>query len=325
MKQFFDRELMDEQQFHEQLGQHLLKLTQQPAFEVFSIATHKKEWLCVDKNDWHSHSRKAKDAEVYDLFNLVVTDHNKVVGYINRQDLSNEDWEKMVRWDEKSLDAEKKLTDEIDQLVKDSSKIARRERSPLYFVSSELNGKAMPLGIITFWDLNRAPAYILSYACMIYLEHTLLNSIRDTHKTLENHRSLADRFESPGLRSFFRSSNPSFRELSKKWYLRDLIEFCRKDTHVSPWCKEIDETLMECLDGSGEESLRNRIGHPMNLLVRDDNTNFKDDLVKLGKLWSAGIEALRHFHNPKVRQKSRGYRSESNSFANELEFGQLMV
>jgi hypothetical protein len=322
MKQFFDIESMDKQQFLERLGQHLQELTEEQAFEVFSIATHKEKWLCVDKNNKQSHSKNAKEAEDYDLFNLVVIDHNKISGYINREDLREGQWNKMVRWNERSLDAKTKLTEVIGKLVRDSSGITRRERSPLYFVNSKLNGKSEPLGIITFWDLNRAPAYILSYACMIYLEHTLLNSIRDTHETLENHRSSADQFESRDLRSFFRSSDLSFKELSKKWFLRDLIEFCRKDKHVSPWCKEIDATLMECLDGEGKDSLRNQIAHPIRLLVRDDDTNFKDDLAKLQKLWTAGIEALRHFHNPKVRLHSRESRHQCKFPANQLEFDQ---
>lgn len=43
MKEFFDIALMDEQQFLEQLGERLQELTEQPAFEVFSIATHKEK------------------------------------------------------------------------------------------------------------------------------------------------------------------------------------------------------------------------------------------------------------------------------------------
>ena len=139
MKQFFDKELMDEQQFRAQLGRHSLELTEQPAFEIFSIATHQESWLCVDKADEESHSRKAKEAEGYDLFNLVVIDHNKISGYINREDLREGQWNEMVRWNKKSLDAKTKLTDVIGELVKDSRGITRRERSPLYFVNSKLN------------------------------------------------------------------------------------------------------------------------------------------------------------------------------------------
>lgn len=320
MKEFFDIALMDEQQFLEQLGERLQELTEQPAFEVFSIATHKEKWICVDKNDKQSYSKKAKEAEDYDLFNLVVIDHNRILGYINREDLREEQWNKMVRWNEKSLDAETKLTDVIGKLFRDSSGITRRERSPLYFVNLKLNGVVEPLGIITFWDLNRAPAYTLSYAVLVYLEHTLLDLIRETHETWEDHSSIVEKCKSEQVKILLRMRNPTIEEISAKWYLRDLIEFCEKDPHVSPLCTEIDETLMECLDGPRDECLRNRIGHSIKLLVRDDK-NYRCDLEKLERLWSSGKKAFGKFSNPKVRIKSQKFRGKSYPSANGLEFG----
>lgn len=240
IKQSSDMELMNEPQFLDQLGQQLQKLTEQPAFEVSSIATHKEKWICVDKNDKRSYSEKAKVAENCDIFNLVATDGNKILGYINRLDLNEGQLDRIVRWNEKSLDAESKLTVVIDEMVNDSSKIDERERSPLYFVNSKLNGKSEPLGIVTFWDLNRAPAYTLSYTCMIYLEHTLFNLIKERHETWEDHASLVEKCTRREVKSFLRSPKPSIEKISKNWVLGDLIEFCKVDSHVSPWCKEID-------------------------------------------------------------------------------------
>ena len=52
----------------------------------------------------------------------------------------------------------------------------------MYFVQNPGSDSNEPIGIVTYWDLNRAPAYIFSFAILVYLEHTLLSKIEETHK-----------------------------------------------------------------------------------------------------------------------------------------------
>ena len=123
------------------------------------------------------------------------------------------------------------------------------------------------------------------------------------------------------MKRLLMSSNPNFAQISKKWYLNDLIDFCRQDPHIDTKYKKIDETLIECLDGYGEESLRNQIGHPIKLLVRDDDMNYKHDLERLAKLWPSGKKALGNFPNPKVPRNSQKFTGKSYPSAKGLEFG----
>ena len=278
------------------------KFTKSPYFSAFSIITPKYDWLCVDRRETDIDSL-IKRAERKQIFNLVVKDGERILGSINLIDLRKERWSEIVKVDDFSIPASLQLFELIDRMVNDSQYF-ERERSPLYFVYEKGNKSRGLVGILTFWDLNRAPAYILSYSILVYLEHTLLLKIRDSHNVWSEHVDLLTRIaeDDPDhyIKKFVRGPEYNYRILSK-WGLPELLTFYKSDSHVERDSTEISEDLLNSF--TQPEGFRNRIGHPVKLMIRDDE-NFKDDLKKMRIIWDSGRKAFVNFVDPKVRHSA---------------------
>jgi len=189
------------------------------------------------------------------------------------------------------------------------AKNVKRECSPIYFVKSPERNSGEPVGLVTFWDLNRAPSHRFSYSILVCLEQTLLFKIRDTHKSCENHDSVLNKIKAthPKLRyiedldEFIRGPKYEYKALSKLG-LPELLAFYMNDPHIVDMKEKITDDLVNYFKSS--EGVRNRIGHPINLFVRDDDDNFLKDLSILNSIWDVGREAFIKFLDPKIRHSS---------------------
>ncbi|MEM0136373.1 MAG: hypothetical protein QXU18_14300 [Thermoplasmatales archaeon] len=282
------------------------KFIENPYFSAFSIMTPKDDWLCFDtkRSDIESLTEEAKRKQI---FNLVVKEGEEILGSINLKDLKENEWRnKLVKVDKFLIPASKPLIDLVDQMIRDSENL-ERERSPLYFVQGRGNKSKYPVGILTFWDLNRAPAYILSYSILVFLEHSLLLKIRDSHDTWCDHADLIKQINRQDpqrnisyIKKFVNRPRYNYRILSK-WGLQELLIFFKYDPHIEGDSAEISEDLLNLF--ALEKDFRNRIGHPVKLIVTDDG-NFRCDLKKLQIIWKLGKKAFINFTDPKVRHST---------------------
>ena len=186
------------------------EFTRNNYFTVFSLMTPNLDWLWIDINN-RKYDEKVEEAKKNDVFNLVVKDNGTTLGYINLEDLNDDMNKKLEKVNKHIIPSSMPLYDLTAKMIKDAKNI-ERERSPLYFVTSPGADSRDPIGLVTFWDLNRAPSYIFSYSILVYLEQTLLFKIRDSHKSWENHDSVLNKV---------RSINPNLR------YIEALEEFIR--------------------------------------------------------------------------------------------------
>ena len=275
-------------------------------FTAFSLITPKSDWLWIDIKD-RNIDDKVKEAKKKDIFNLVVKDDELTLGYFNVLDLNKDKKEKLEKVNEHIISSSLPLYELSAKMLNDA-KTVKRERSPIYFVKSPEMDSGEPVGLVTFWDLNRAPSYICSYSILVYLEQTIFLKIRDSHKSWERHDDVLNKIKSAHpywsknhLSEFVNGPKYDYEALSE-FYLHELLAFYMNDTHIANKKEKITEDLVNYFDRP--ERVRNRIGHPINLLVRDDDDNFLRDLSILNDIWDVGREAFINFPDPKVRHSA---------------------
>ncbi len=276
-------------------------------FQVFTIMTPKLDWISIDLNngDINKSIKQAKKAEIS---NLVVMDGKKAKGYINVNEWDNkeivvDDWKNSFKpYREHLLEHSLPLLDAVKIMANDSIDM-KRESSPLYFVINSSSQQDELIGIVTYWDLNRAPAYIISYAIQTYLEHTILLAIRDSHKFWEDHSEVLQsikKYPRGVIRDFLENGDYNFEELSKLGF-SEMLEFYRIDPHTDKKIINFPEDKIDYI--SNPDKYRNRVGHPVRLLV-EDNDGFHKDIERLSVIWDIGSDAFLEFVNPKVRHSS---------------------
>jgi hypothetical protein len=283
-------------------------------FTALSIMTPREDWVYIERNG-ENVSKAYKKATRMNVFNLVVKDGQNVLGYINVKYIKQGehgydiDWKKMEKTVDHTVSGTCHLFKLLKRMVKDAKQV-EREMSPLYFVlPSQANSKE-PIGIISFWDLNRAPSYILSYPILVYLEHTLINKIQKSHKDWVEHEDLLARIrdgEKNGknskkynnLKEFLENPKGDYSKLSN-WYFPELVYFYENDPHIETDGDEIIKNLIELLkkNWNNNTKFRNMIAHTVNLIV--DGEKFRENLEDLEKIWDYGKIAFSNFINPKL-------------------------
>lgn len=288
-----------------------------PYFTVFTIMTPRRDWLCIDVNGGDIENRMDQAIKA-EISNLVVNDGDKTKGYLNVQEwcdgkITLDNWKNSIKpVNEHSFQSSMSLLDTVKIMVNDSKGL-KRAYNHLYFVFGPLAHDKEPIGIVTYWDFNRAPAYIFSYAIQIYLEHTILLAIRDSHELWEDHSPLIQAMNQnlrDRIKKFVKNGKYNYEALSE-WGFPELLEFYKNDPHID---KEIIGFSNDAIKSiSSSDNYRNRVGHPVRLLV-EDNDRFHKDLERLSVIWKMGQEAFLKFTNPKVRHSSRSAEERKNIF-----------
>lgn len=288
-----------------------------PYFTVFTILTPRRDWLCIDVNcgDIENRMKQAIKAEIS---NLVVTDGDITKGYLNVQEWTEEkitldNWKTSYKpINEHSFQSSMSLLQTVKKMSNDSKGL-KKAYSPLYFVFDSFAHDREPIGIVTYWDLNRAPAYIFSYAIQIYLEHTILLAIRDSHELWEDHSPVIGAMNPKlrdGIKKFMKNGKYNYDALSG-WSFPEMLEFYKNDPHID---KEIIGFSNDAINSiSISDNYRNRVGHPVRLMVEDDDC-FHEDLERLSVIWKMGKETFLKFTNPKVRHSSPSAEERKNIF-----------
>lgn len=277
-------------------------------FNVSAIITPPKCWISIihKSEEYEKIAERAKDNKI---FNVVVMENNEPIGFINVKYLEKGCWGKLSKIDDYSIEETQHLTQTVNRMYKDAEKIIHREESPLYFSFKDSSGKRKYNGIFTFWDLNRGPSYVLSYLGLVYLEHTLLEKIRDSHKDKEfkSHRDVIEKCrksvkykrEIEYIESVFTEEKYEFKRLSTLG-LAGMAAFYKNDTCINRDKNLIPDDLLESMLSNSHGIFRNRIGHTIKLLV-EDNDRFKSDLKNLKNIWNFTEHLFANFKDPKVR------------------------
>ena len=287
------------------------KFLESKYFSALSIMTPKKEWLCIDIND-KDISEKCKCANNRNIFNLVVKEGNKVLGYINvkhirqRGEIYDIDRTKIEKIEEHNVMESLSLFDLLKIMLNDTKKLNTKMMSPLYFVIQSHKGSAKPIGIISFWDLNRAPAYILSYPFLVYLEHTIIIIIENSHTNWVEHGSwLAELRKTVSehskkyrhFKEFLEDHKQDYSVLSK-WTFPELVYFYENDPHIEKDENVVPRALLDIF--VNKRKFRNIIAHSINLIVDSENLNFIGSLEDLDMIWNYGKTLFCNFIDPKV-------------------------
>ena len=275
-------------------------------FSAFSIMTPKKDWLTIDRFD-NNPLKIALNATNRGITNIVVCEGRNIKGFINARDLAEGHWNMMKEGIENFMfEGDILLPVLVDRMVRDSNN-TELDQAPLYFVTQKGNRVKDIVGILTFWDLNRAPSYILFYSILVAIEQSLLLSIRKSHTKWSDHTQIVQEFETEvrnprsheAMVDFVQGPKYNFDKLDE-WDLRALMVFYAHDPHV---VKEEDESFQQLISILTSD-LRNRVGHPVKFMIKNDES-FKDDLKILSKILHYGEKFFERFPNPKVRHRSK--------------------
>ena len=274
-------------------------------FSAFSLMTPKQDWVSINKNE-SDIKAIITNAMEKKIFNVVVEEKGKAIGSINIKDLKNKNWHNSIKSvEEYHIDAFTELPELSEIMVKDSKHFSR-EDSPLYFVVNSKDIKKEPVGIMTFWDLNRAPSYIFSYIALVYLEHTLQLKIMESHQQYFDHSDLINKVPKSSyfkcIKEFFSTDIKSYNHVALSDFgLKQLLFVYNLDPHIDKSDSKDLEDLSKLF--SGNPKFRNRIGHSVKLLISDDK-NFVDDLEFLNNIWKYGERAFIKFPDPKISLSS---------------------
>ena len=273
------------------------KFFEQPLFKAKHLKTPMKEVKTIQKGELKL-QEKIDDAKCRGYSNLVVKTGSRYIGQIPVRKL-----EENNSWTEEVTELASYTVQDTDEITKLSEIFASHladqkniKDPPIYFV---LGKDEHPLGIMTYWDLNRRSVYTYTYHILLSVEQVLKDRIALTHngKNNKDHDWIVhvrdeqsrDRFE------LYKLSGWESKRL-KAWHFSQLCDFYIKDACVksseSPPFKE--DVLKAC------KELRNKVMHPVNLILEgNSNTDWVSRLIRLNKLWIEGRKAVYHPGNPK--------------------------
>ena len=180
---------------------------EQPLFKAKHLMTPIKEVKTIQKGE-KKLQEKIDDAKFNGYSNLVVKTGSRYIGQIPVRKLEkNNSWAdevtELTRYTVHDTDGIPELSEIFASHLADTKVI---NDPPIYFV---LDKGGKPLGIMTYWDLNRRSVYTYTYHILLSIEQALKDHIAKTHNEKNNtdhdwiacmkEGQLKDRFELYGL------------------------------------------------------------------------------------------------------------------------------
>ena len=291
---------------------------EQPLFKAKHLMTPHKEVLTIRKGE-KSPKEIIDRAKCRGYSNIVVEAGSEYIGQIPVIKLEeNNSWTdeivELTRYTVQDTDGITKLSEIFASHVEDPKNVTN---PPIYFV---LGKDKHPLGIITYWDLNRRSAYTYTYHILLSVEQALKDHIAKTHNAKNNKdHDWISRVEDKNLKCLFESFRSSSwkSEHLKAWYFNQLCSFyygdnCVKSGVSPPFTEDV---LKAC------KELRNKVMHPVNLIMEGSyNTGWVSRLIELNELWTEGRKAVDYLGNPKNTYFFRDSSSFADSEAEELSY-----
>ncbi len=294
------------------------KFFEQPLFKAKHLMTPMNEVKKIQKGE-KKLQEKIDEAKCHGFSNLVVKTGSRYIGQIPVRKLEkNNSWTdevtELTRYTVHDTDGILELSEIFASHLADTKNI---KDPPIYFV---LDKGKHPLGIMTYWDLNRRSVYTYTYHILLSIEQALKDHIAKTHngKNKRDHDWIA-RMKDGQLKDRFELYKLSGWEATrlKSWHFSQLCDFYYSDncfrSSVSLPFKE--DVLKRC------EDLRNKVMHPVNLILEgNSSSDWACSLINLSKLWTEGKEAVDYFRNPKNTYFFRDGDSFADAYTEELSY-----
>lgn len=144
-----------------------------------------------------------------------------------------------------------------------------------------------PIGIMTYWDLNRRSVYSYFYSIFVFLEQSLKNDIYESHRDghsdcvkkyvqhIEKNRKRKRKFKGWDKELHYNIARLSFSEL---------LKFKRRNCHRGNYgVTSIPIDILESMN-----KIRNKIAHPVNLVLDSGLSRTQQQLEYLKKLCTEG-------------------------------------
>ena len=152
----------------------------------------------------------------------------------------------------------------------------------------------LPLGIMTYWDLNRRSVYTYIYSVFVFFEQMIKEEIYKIHGECDS--NCVFDYISMNDKNRRHKRNPRLGVTHLKYNIsllnfRELSDFLRKQSHrKDQWKSKIPESVLDSI-----VHVRNNIAHPVSLILEGGTTKLQHELSKLREICVAGKEVVMQY------------------------------
>ena len=264
-----------------------------------------EEIVCIGTNPTKIQKATIKrKAENMHISSVVVYEDNKPIGYsvVGRWKDNVEGIDYTKFRDKHNINSNSSLSLIIQRFCELASKCNKTNSPPIFLVNSKpekKSGLQSPIGLMTYWDVNRRSVYSYIYSVMVFIEQVLKEEIYNSHSD-SNISCLRDfvlmRDSSKKKPRELEDWEDGLRANISKLTFRELCDFRSVDIHVTSYsCACITEDIL-----SSMLALRNKIAHPVNLILDGGPARLKSQLETLRQICKEGREMVTKYDsNPK--------------------------
>lgn len=258
-------------------------------FKAESMMTPIQSLVSIEKNASKKEVEdRIAEAQEKHISSIVISEGKRPIGYSvipsSTRRLKNYDPRtRFVRFNEQNyLSSGSTLGDIVSKFLEVASSIGKSISPPIFLVYDSLGGKDMPIGLMTYWDLNRRSVYSYLYAIFVYFEQSMKLEIYFSHSN-DLYKCILEYIKTKDLRKRHpRVIGPNASDLGSnisKLKFEELKELLY-DEHSSPDVKiTFPEEIIAAL-----KDKRNQLAHPVNLIIESGLADIRRRLETLYKI-----------------------------------------
>lgn len=247
---------------------------------------------------------KIRTAQREHISSLIVSKNNKLIGYSvvpsSSRRLRNYDpRNKYVSFnDQHYLSFDCTLGDIVSKFGSVANSLHKTASPPIFLVYDDFGKRDAPVGLMTYWDLNRRSVYSYLYTIFVYFEQSIKLEIYRSH-TGEFHNCIYEYIKRKDTnKSHPRTASSNANDLRSnisKLKFTELVELLY-DKHSSA---ELHLTLPRDII-KALASKRNQLAHPVNLVMESGLVNVRNNLETLFKICVEAKDiVIKYDRNPK--------------------------
>ena len=264
----------------------LRNLLQSAPFQAQSLITPKDEFVSLETNATRIEVTDiVKNARNKHISSIVIFENHRPIGYSviptsDRRLKSYDPRSQYIKFRPRHyLNYDDTLEEIISKFVDVDNLSDKTASPPIFLIADEKGNRDDPMGLMTYWDLNRRSVYSFIYTIFVYFEQSMKIEIYKSHKN-GYHNCIRDFIQRRDAnrqnpRRTYDGTDGLKLNISKLKFLE--LQNLLYDAHASPEVQEKFPTEVIVAVGSK----RNQIAHPVNLVMDNGLANLAKNLRTL--------------------------------------------
>lgn len=283
----------------------LRNLLESVPFQAQSLGTPRDNFVSIDMEATTNEVKDiVKDACNKHISSIVISENDIPIGYsvIPRSDKNIKSYNPLRQYVKFKAKHYLKYNDTLEVIIKrfvDVHHSSDKTTSPpIFLIINKNDDKDNPIGLMTYWDLNRRSVYTFIYTIFVYFEQAMKIEVYESHKNgyencIRDFIQKRDANKNKPRITYNRTddlkyniSKLQFRELQTLLY----------DDHAFPNIQKKFPKDVICAIGEK----RNRIAHPVNLVIDNGPNEISKNLRTLKTICICGKKhVIAYDDNPK--------------------------